>query len=139
MTSEFRIIYTRPEDNSVSIVVPAEGVTIEAAAIAVPQNLPYEVVDKSVIPTDREFRNAWQQEGNLVTYNIPKCKEIAHEKRRISRSKEFAPLDIEATIPSMAANAETSRQAIRNKYAIIQNQIDSANTLEDIKSALLTM
>jgi hypothetical protein len=35
-------------------------------------------------------------------------------------------LDIKATIPSEAVAAEAARQAIRNKYAVIQVDIDTA-------------
>lgn len=56
----FRLIYTRPEDGGVSIIVPAEGVTPEQAALAVPQGVEYQVVDVADIPTDRTFRDAWE-------------------------------------------------------------------------------
>jgi len=38
----------------------------------------------------------------MITINMTKAKEIAHDKRRAARSAEFAPLDIKATIPSEA-------------------------------------
>jgi len=72
----------------------------------------------------------------MITINIPKAKEIAHEMRRAERAKEFAPLDIKATIPSEAATAEAARQAVRDKYAVIQQNIDAAATPEEIKAAL---
>lgn len=72
----------------------------------------------------------------MIVINIPKAKEIAHEMRRAERAKEFAPLDIKATIPSEAAAAEEARQAVRDKYAVIQQNIDAAATPEEIKAAL---
>ena len=72
----------------------------------------------------------------MIIINIPKAKEIAHEMRRAERAKEFAPLDIKATIPSEAAAAEEARQAVRDKYAVIQQNIDAAATPEEIKAAL---
>ena len=62
----------------------------------------------------------------MITININKAKSIAHNKRRAARAVEFAPLDIKATIPSEAVAAEAARQAIRDKYAVIQSDIDSA-------------
>jgi hypothetical protein len=62
----------------------------------------------------------------MITINLDKAKAIAHDKRRAARAAEFAPLDIKATIPSEAAAAETARQAIRDKYAVIQSDIDTA-------------
>jgi hypothetical protein len=62
----------------------------------------------------------------MITINLNKAKAIAHDKRRAARTAEFAPLDIKATIPSEAVAAEAARQAIRNKYAVIQSDIDTA-------------
>ena len=62
----------------------------------------------------------------MITVNIDKAKAIVHDKRRAARAAEFAPLDIKATIPSEAVAAEAARQAIRDKYAVIQSNIDSA-------------
>jgi hypothetical protein len=62
----------------------------------------------------------------MITVNIDKAKSIAHDKRRAARAAEFAPLDIKATIPSEAMAAEAARQAVRDKYAVIQSDIDTA-------------
>ncbi len=72
----------------------------------------------------------------MITINIDKAKTIAHDMRRAARSEEFAPLDIKATIPSEAEAAEAARQAVRDKYAAIQQNIDAAATPEEIKAAL---
>lgn len=72
----------------------------------------------------------------MIVVNIDKAKAIAHDKRRIARSEEFAPLDIKATIPSEAAQAEAARQAVREKYAQMQAEIDAAQTLDKIRAAM---
>lgn len=72
----------------------------------------------------------------MIQVDISKAKEIAHEKRRAARAVEFAPLDIEATIPAMSEQAEAERQAIRDKYALIQNQIDAASTAEELTAII---
>lgn len=72
----------------------------------------------------------------MITVNIEKAKAIAHEKRRAARDAEFAPLDIKATIPSEAAQAEILREAVRVKYAAIQAAIDAATTVDEIKAAM---
>ncbi|UOF82814.1 hypothetical protein [Caudoviricetes sp.] len=68
-----------------------------------------------------------------IAINIDKAKTIAHDKRRAARAAEFAPLDVKATIPSEAAAAEAARQAIREKYAAIQADIDSAPGVSELK------
>jgi len=59
--SDKRIIYTN-DDGTISIVIPTDncGLTIEQIqAKDVPEGKTSYIVDKSVIPTDRSFRNAW--------------------------------------------------------------------------------
>lgn len=72
----------------------------------------------------------------MIIVNIDKAKQIGHDMRRAARAKEFAPLDIKATIPTEAAAAEAERQKIRDKYALMQTAIDAAATPEAIKAAL---
>lgn len=69
----------------------------------------------------------------MIAINIDKAKAIVHDKRRAVRAAEFAPLDIKATIPSEAAAAEAARQAIREKYAAIQSDIDAAPSVVELK------
>ena len=69
----------------------------------------------------------------MITINIDKAKAIAHDMRRQARAAEFAPLDIKATIPSEAAAAEAARQAVRDKYTELQNQIDAAAGVDQLK------
>jgi hypothetical protein len=70
-----------------------------------------------------------------IGINLNKAKDIAHDARRAKRAEEFAPLDIKATIPAEATVAEAARQAVREKYAAMQDAIDAAATPEEIKAA----
>ena len=71
-----------------------------------------------------------------IKIDLNKAKEIAHEKRRAARAAEFAPLDVKATIPAEAAAAEAARQAVREKYAVMQTQMDAAATPDELKALL---
>jgi len=73
-----------------------------------------------------------------IVVNLTKAKNIAHDVRRNARAKEFAPLDIKATIPAEAAEAEAARQAIREKYAVLQEQMDAATSVDQLKALLPT-
>ena len=126
-----RIIYKNAE-GGVSIIVPAGS--IEDCMKDIPAGAEYEVVDASDVPSDRTFRNAWEKQGRAVAHNLTKCKDIAHEKRRAARAAEFAPLDVEATIPAKAAEAEAKRQQVRDKYATIQADIDAAADVDALKN-----
>ena len=75
----------------------------------------------------------------MITINIDKSKTIAHNVRRSARAEEFKPYDevIAKQIPGTdATTAEAARAAIRTKYAEMQTAIDSATTVDEIKSAL---
>jgi hypothetical protein len=69
-----------------------------------------------------------------ITINLDKAKSIAHDKRRAARSEEFKPLDIKATIPSEAVAAEAGRQVIRDKYSVMQTEINAAGDVAALKS-----
>ena len=71
----------------------------------------------------------------MIVINIEKAKGIAHEIRRAKRAEEFAPYDevIMKQIPDVdATEAEASRQAIRDKYATIQTNIDLIADVESL-------
>ena len=74
----------------------------------------------------------------MITINIDKAKAIAHDKRRAAREAEFKPYDdaIAKQIPGQADGAEAARQAIREKYAAIQQSIDAATTVEQLKARI---
>jgi hypothetical protein len=75
----------------------------------------------------------------MITINIDKAKNIAHDMRRAARAEEFKPHDevIMKQIPGVDAQAaEAARQAIREKYAAMQADIDSAATPDEIKQVL---
>lgn len=71
----------------------------------------------------------------MITINVDKAKTIAHNIRREKRAEEFKPYDeiIMKQIPgSNTAAAEAARQAIREKYALVQQKIDSSTKTEEI-------
>jgi len=75
----------------------------------------------------------------MIKINMDKAKVIGHEIRKSKREEEFAPLDavIMKQIPGKDAQAaESERQAIRDKYAAVQADIEVAKTPDEIKAAL---
>jgi hypothetical protein len=74
-----------------------------------------------------------------IDHDLDKCKAIGHDRRRAARAEEFKPYDeiIAKQIPGVTAvEAEEARQAIRDKYATIQDAIESAEDPDAIKAAL---
>jgi hypothetical protein len=136
MTTMKRIIYPTP-DGGVAVIIPA--VSVELALKDVPEGVTYEIVDEADIPTDRYFRNAWAMGDCCIEQDLDKCKALGHDLRRQQRAEEFKPFDevIMKQIPGAdAVAAEEARQAIREKYALIQDVIEMASTPDEIKTAL---
>ena len=131
-----RIIYQNSE-GGVSVIIPTESVDL--ALKDVPEGVAYEIVEDDAIPADRFFRNAWVANGAVVDVDLGQCRVIGHQMRRAQRNAEFAPFDeiIAKQIPGADATAaEEARQAIREKYALIQDAIDIAEDPDTIKLAL---
>jgi hypothetical protein len=72
-----------------------------------------------------------------IVIDVTKAKAIGHDMRRAARAEEFKPYDeaISKQIPG-TDGAEIARQAIREKYAAVQADIDAAETPDEIKAAL---
>lgn len=70
----------------------------------------------------------------MIQVNLDKAKEISHDKRRAKRADLFKQLDIEATVPVLAEQAEVKRQIIRDEFAAIQTEIDNAESVDQLKS-----
>ena len=69
----------------------------------------------------------------MIQVNLDKAKEISHDKRRNKRADLFKQLDIEATVPVLAEQAEVKRQIIRDEFAVIQTEIDDAESVDQLK------
>ncbi len=75
----------------------------------------------------------------MIVINLDKAKAIAHDVRRELRSREFDPLDtlIMKQIPGTdVAAVEAQRQLIRDKYAIMQDSINSAESPDQLKQII---
>lgn len=76
----------------------------------------------------------------MIIINLDKAKEITHDKRREARASEFKPLDEAITInivnQDKVAEIEAERQAIRDKYAEIQININACTTTDELKAII---
>jgi hypothetical protein len=67
-----RIIYKTPK-NTVAVIVPSPkwtGTMEELAQKDVPTGLKYKIVEDSVVPSDRSFRNAWEVDEAELTDGV---------------------------------------------------------------------
>lgn len=137
-----KVIVFENDIGGIAVFFPVPDVTAtinELATQVVPAGVPYEIIDRAAVPTDGAFRNAWDLADRKVVVNLTKAKAIAHNVRRELRAKEFAPLDeiIAKQIPGNDyAAIEQQRQTVRDKYAVVQTNIDAATTPEQLKQIL---
>ena len=128
-----KIIYTN-SDGTVSIIIPAGDVN--DAIKDVPSGLSYEIVEDSVIPTDRSFRNAWKQNSKTIETDMTKAKEIHKDKIRIARTPKLAELDIEfqkaLETSSSTTDIVAKKQALRDAPAA--SGISTAASEADLKA-----
>ena len=133
-----RIIWNH-DNGCVAVTSPVEksDATIEEiVAKAVPSGKSYQVVDVSVIPTDRSFRDAWAISGSTIVTDMTKAKEIHKKYIRVARESKLAALDIEFQ-RALETSADTTaivakKQALRDAPA--NTAIDSAKTESELKA-----
>ena len=114
-----KIIYTQ-SNGIVAVINPISG-NADDAIKDVPSGFAYEIVDDSVIPTDRSFRNAWVQDSNTVKTDMAKAKEIHKTNIRIARKPLLEALDIEfqkaLETSSSTTDVVSKKQALRDAPA----------------------
>ena len=128
-----KIIYTN-SDGTVSIINPTGDVN--NAIKDVPSGLSYEIVEDSVIPKDRSFRNAWKQNSKTIETDMTKAKEIHKDKIRIARAPKLAELDIEfqkaLETSSSTTDIVAKKQVLRDAPAA--SGISTAASEADLKA-----
>ena len=141
-----KIIYTQ-ENGVIAVVHPTdlslEEMTIEQIAQkVVPVGIStYSIVEDSVVPTDRSFRNSWVgvgigTTGGTITEDMSKAKELHKTNIRRARADKFTALDIEyqrATETSVDTSAIVAKkQALRDAPAA--SGISTASNTTELKA-----
>jgi len=130
-----RIMYTNTE-GGISVIIPSpdSDLTIEQiAAKDVPPNTDYKIVDVSEIPTDREFRSAWEHVQEKIDINFDKAKKITKQRLREERKPLLAAQDVEY-LKALEVNGDTT-EIIKEKKRLrdITKLADDATTLDELK------
>ena len=135
-------------EGNISVMTPiSEALQIMTIEQIAEKDLPvgvstYSIVEDSVIPTDRSFRNSWvgvgigSTSGTTITEDITKAKELHKVKIREARVDKFAELDVEyqrATETSADTSAIVAKkQALRDAPAA--SGIATAVNTTDLKA-----
>jgi hypothetical protein len=144
------IVYTK-SDGSVTVRVPcphdqkadeAEDDFL-ARVMAVPVRsgvaVSAHILERSDVPTDREYRNAWTYRGGKFDHDMSKAKEAHRDKIREARKPLLDAQDLEVS-KALAngdsvkvAAAEAERQRLRDATA--DPRINAAKTVAELKAA----
>ncbi len=90
------------------------------------------------IPEDRTFRNAWVDDGQRITHDMAKAKDIKRAQLRHERAVRFPGLDGQWSRAfgqgrkDEAAAVEAKRQFLRDLPA--DPRIDAAKTIDDLNA-----
>ena len=137
-----KIIYTRPDGGLSIVSVPIDtDKAIAKAMVLLPTDaLDAAVVDESVIPTDRTFRNALKQNGSMIEHDMPKCREIYKHQLRQLRAPKFAALDTAYLLADERGDTVEKQRVAQQKQVLrdvtVDPAIDAAKTPEELKAAL---
>ena len=129
-----RILYTNDE-GGVSVVVPSPswvGTMEELAAKVVPENEPYKIVEDSAVPTDRTFRDAWEN-YEAISVSLTKAKEITKTRLREERKPLLEAQDVLFMKAQETSSDTTSIITEKQRLRDITASADSASTLDELK------
>lgn len=117
------IIYTHPTEGGLCVVTPGIWSLDECLAKVIPPGAVPRIVNRTDLPQDRSFRNAWEVSPEGVTENWEKSVALTKERLRVERapllkSADIAALrDIEAT-GVISPETLTLKQALRDITAL---------------------
>lgn len=113
----------------------------EIAARDVPPLTEWHVVDRSSLPQDRYFRNAWFHVTGAVSIDIDKAREIHKNVLREQRAPLLAALDLDYMRADEAGDTKAKAVIVAKKQVLRDltkhPEIAAAKTPEELKLAAL--
>lgn len=90
------------------------------------------------LPKDHTFRDAWKLDGNRVSIDMPKSREIHRGRLREARASKLAALDVEYQRADETGDANRKRDVAARKQALrdvtADPRIEAAKTPEELKA-----
>lgn len=98
----------------------------------------WRMVDAALIPEDRTFRGAWEDDGEKIIHNMEKAREIHRERIHYARQGKIKELDVAYQRADEDGNPDGKRAVVAKKQ-ILRNlpdatEIRNAKTPEDLKA-----
>lgn len=93
------------------------------------------------IPQDREYRGAWELQGDVIGHNMDKAKDIYRDRLREARAPLLSQLDVSYMQADEAGDAKAKADVVAQKQALRDvtddPAIDAATTIEELKAVQL--
>ena len=126
------IIFTN-ESGGVSVCTPTGELDIEAVKT---KDTPEHsiIVDASTLPADNDFFDAWELNGETVTVNLDKAKNITKNRLRAERAPLLAIQDV-LFQRALESQADTSAiVAEKQRLRDITKFVDTCTTLNELRA-----
>lgn len=126
------IVYTN-ESGGVSVCTPTGELDIEAVKT---KDTPEHsiIVDASTLPADNDFFDAWELNGETVTVNLDKAKNITKNRLRAERAPLLAIQDV-LFQRALESQADTSAiVAEKQRLRDITKFVDTCTTLNELRA-----
>ena len=137
--SDTRFIFTA-DDGVLTIVCPADKTDLtldEIKAKACPSDRTIYTVNKSIIPAEDGFYEAWTYTDSGFGINMTKAKEIHKTNIRLAREPKLAALDVEfqraLEMSSDTTEIVSKKKALRDAPA--NTAIDAAKTVAELQAS----
>lgn len=126
-----RIVY-HTEAGGVAVIIPAES--IEAAMKDIPEGTSYKIMDVSDIPAERDFRGAWELNGETVSVNIDKAKAITKDRLRAERAPLLQAQDVLYMKALEQGQDTVAIVAEKQRLRDITNLADACTTTAELRA-----
>ena len=128
-----RIIYTRP-DGGLSVVIPAQegdiGIAASMAKLPVSAINP-QIVDSSILPVDRTFRNAWRQNGANVQVDLTIARTLTEKEIETRRRVKIRDI-----LEREALGEDVVLEKARLRGIDARAIVDAIQTVEALKAEM---
>ena len=129
-----KIVYQN-DKGGVSVIVASPhwvGTMEQLAAKDVPSGKAYKIVEDSAVPTDRAFRDAWENYESITT-SLAKAKDITKERLREERKPLLEEQDILFMIAVETSQDKSEIVAEKQRLRDITLSVDTAVDLDELK------
>lgn len=91
------------------------------------------IVEDSMIPSDRTFRDAWEFNGSAILENVDKAKEIHKKRLRLYREPLLQNLDVMYIRAHESGLDTTEILTEKQRLRDITKHVDKCITIDEIK------